>query len=456
MKYPQLSTRIYGAPLLLHPDKAAVIERVFQSHALGVRDVALADQNGESPQALAAAMQERRIATYAGLALQRRDDKPYAITQSGIALIPVMGTLVQRSGGLDALSGMQSYGEIQTLVDRALNDPDVRGMVLEIDSPGGESAGLFELAASLASTQRAKPLWSVANEQAFSAAYAIAAATDQFYLPRTALTGSVGTIALHVDQSRQDVMRGLHYTAIHAGAQKNDFTSHAPLSDRALATLTNMVESVNDVFVGHVVQCRELTEQAVRDMQAGIYTAQDAVDVGLADGVRTLNETVSALEQYLAAKQFSPGTRTARQSSAAKPKESIMQKASEDAAATTLSAEQQEAKIKAAFDDGHKAGAAAERVRLQGILACEEAKGRGTMAQHIGYSTDMTVEDAKKMLASAPVESAAPANAFAAAMAQIKNPHVGAGGEIESAAAQPVIDRHAIFAQRRAQIGAKQ
>jgi len=71
-----------------------------------------------------------------------------------------------------------------------LADPRVRGIVLDIDSPGGEAAGLFDLADRIAAARAIKPIWAVANDAAFSAAYALAASASCVTLTRTAGVGS--------------------------------------------------------------------------------------------------------------------------------------------------------------------------------------------------------------------------------------------------------------------------
>jgi hypothetical protein len=102
--------------------------------------------------------------------------RDYVLTETGIAVVPVIGPLVSRLDWLAALFGAMSYGEIGQAVESAAADPAVRAMLLELDSPGGEVGGLFDLVDSLAAlrNETGKPLWAVASENALSAAYAIA------------------------------------------------------------------------------------------------------------------------------------------------------------------------------------------------------------------------------------------------------------------------------------------
>lgn len=75
--------------------------------------------------------------------------------------------------------------------------------------------------------------------------------------------------------------------------------------------------------------------------------------------------------------------------------------------------------------------AATERTRIGGIQNCEEAKGRSALASHLAFNTNMSVDDARAVMAAAPKEAAAPAaavNPLHAAMANTPNPNVGADG----------------------------
>ena len=71
--------------------------------------------------------------------------KPYSITSSGIAIIPVQGTLMKKSTWLSSFSGNSSYERIGAMLETALADRGVQAVVFDIDSPGGETHGAFEL-----------------------------------------------------------------------------------------------------------------------------------------------------------------------------------------------------------------------------------------------------------------------------------------------------------------------
>jgi signal peptide peptidase SppA len=282
---PHLASRIFGTPLLIHPRKLDVILSV-----LGPRlGVAISDDSQQLIKHLAA---------------QAPPANPTSLT-SNIAVISVSGTLVRRAAAVDAASGLTSYSAISAQLAQAVRDPAVNAILLDIDSPGGEAGGAFDLADQIVAARQVKPIWAVANDDAFSAAYAIASAAARVYVTRTGGVGSVGVIALHVDQSQRDAMNGLRYTAVYAGDRKNDMSPHAPLSTDAAQALQAEVDRLYGLFVSTVAANRNLSVQDVQDTEAGLYFAQDAIDVGLADVVGTLDDALIALSEELQTKTTS-------------------------------------------------------------------------------------------------------------------------------------------------------
>ena len=217
------------------------------------------------------------------------------ITVERIAVVSVIGTLVSRSGYLEAASGLQAYGDVADAIAAAMDDSSVRGVILDIDSPGGEVGGLFDLVEQLQAIRSAnsKPLWAVANESALSAAYAIASAADRIYVTQTGEVGSIGVVAVHVDESGADTKAGLAWTFVFAGERKLDGNAHQPLSDRARAAIQADVDRLYAQLVSLVAANRGLSAEAIRGTDAAICRGELALRTGLADRVGTV-ETAAA------------------------------------------------------------------------------------------------------------------------------------------------------------------
>lgn len=288
---PHLASRLFGTPLLVHRAKLDVILAV------------LGDRLNILPPGVDLALPVPRAAPAAA---------------PGIAVIPVHGTLVKRTVGLDAASGLTSYTEIAAMLDMALADPQVTGILLDIDSPGGEASGSFELARRIREAAAVKPVWALANDSAFSAAYAIASASQRIIVTETGGVGSIGVIALHVDQSVRDANDGYRYTAVTAGNHKNDFSPHQPLTDAAKAELQAEVDRLYGLFVEHIAAMRSLDVADVSATEAGLFFGGNAIRAGLADAVGTFESAVADFSQFLSTRRRqSPQARVSTRTEAA-------------------------------------------------------------------------------------------------------------------------------------------
>ena len=219
-----------------------------------------------------------------------------ATNPEGTGIIEVYDYLSYRADPLMSLFfGNTSYEDIRAQFQSALADPTVKNIVFDINSPGGECAGCFDLVDEIYQARGQKPIYAVLNEDALSAAYAIASAADKRYIARTGSAGSVGVVAMHIDQSGMDAQRGLVFTTIYAGARKADFSSHAPLSPGAMASAQEDVNDVYDIFVATIARNLNVTPAAVRATEAAIYQGKKAVKAGFADSVMSWNQFVNKL-----------------------------------------------------------------------------------------------------------------------------------------------------------------
>ena len=273
-----LAARLFGAPLLIHRPKLDVILSVLGSR-VGLPD--LSASTGFAPP-------DRNAA--------QSDTSP---GQSGIAVIPIYGTLVRRTQGLEAQSGLTSYAGIAQSLEAALANPSVAAILLDIDSPGGESSGVFDLADRIRAATAIKPVWAVANDMAFSAAYALGSAASRLIVSRTGGVGSIGVIAMHVDQSVKDQQDGIAYTAVFAGDRKNDLNPHAPISGEAHSFLQGEVNRIYDLFATTVAKHRGMGVNTIKNTQAALYFGTDAVASGLADDVGTLDDAILQINSML-------------------------------------------------------------------------------------------------------------------------------------------------------------
>jgi signal peptide peptidase SppA len=285
----RIATEICNRPLLVLPETAETIYAVLESRI----DIS----GGAQPKGESQA--NRHIGKPAG---PRRDDGSteymYRLdADTGIALLPVMGELVNRGSWLDSLSGMTSYERLDAQLRAAIADPRVKALVLDMNSPGGQASGAMETADLVRQLSSQKPIVAFVNGMAASAAYAIAAGAPRVVVTPSAIAGSIGVVWMHVDRSGAHAKAGVKPTLLHAGAHKVDGNSLAALPDDARARIQAQIDGVYDLFVSSVAKHRKgLDASAVRATEAGVFMGQAAVDAKLADAVGTLDEVMLDLK----------------------------------------------------------------------------------------------------------------------------------------------------------------
>jgi capsid assembly protease len=285
---PHILSRVFDVPLLIQPTRLeallaglnAAMLREPLARGLDPRGGALAPDNAPTiPQA------ER--------------PRGYRI-ERGVATLPVRGVLVRRAGQMTPDSTpLQSYQNLTHVLRAARSDSRVRGILLEVDSPGGEAGGVFDFASEVRRTAQVKPVWAIANDDALSAAYAIAAAAEQVWTTNTGAAGSIGVVALHADQSRFDAEAGFNFTYLYKGARKIDASPHMPLSAEARGQIQGEVDRIYDMLISGVAEHRRLPPERLRMTEAALYFGDNALGAGLADRLGTIDEAHAALAEHI-------------------------------------------------------------------------------------------------------------------------------------------------------------
>ena len=176
----------------------------------------------------------------------------------------------------------------------------MRAVLLRVNSPGGDSENAFETAAALAELARQKPIWAVADNSMFSAAYLLATAAERIYVPEfTGGAGSIGVYAEHLDWSEYNRKLGVKVTYIAEGEGKTDGNPNEPLSEAARAALEAEVARLYGLFVEAVARRRGLSEQAIQDMGAALKYGPEAVAAGLADRTGTFRTALADLAAFV-------------------------------------------------------------------------------------------------------------------------------------------------------------
>lgn len=423
----RIADRVLDRPLLILPEKLAIVADVLAGRIGidGIRgEFAALEPDGAELAELS--LMRPTGSRFVGEPIDRDENGkatkylPYRRTASGVAIVTITGSLVNRGAWIGANSGLTSYEGIAHQIESAARDPKSSVIVLDIESPGGEAVGAMETSAMVRKVAREKPVYAMVNGMAASAAYAVAAGATAIFSTESGIAGSIGVVLLHSDHSRRLDREGITPTLIHAGAHKVDGNPFTPLSPAVKADLQAEVNHFYSLFVETVATGRRgMTKDAVRGTEARTFIGRAAKEAGLVDDIGTFSDLVGSLSKA----SFPMGMKGNRmnlhsdedlaRARAEGRKEGVDEgrKAEHDAAFAAGKAEGAKEGHAAGLAEGQKAGATAERDRIKAILGHDDAKGREATAQHFALNTDMSVEAAIGALAAVPKVSSIGARA---------------------------------------------
>jgi ClpP class serine protease len=221
---------------------------------------------------------------------------------NGVAVIPVIGPIVKYGDLFSQISGATSVTRLTRDFTTALNDEDVKAIMFEIDSPGGEANGINEFAEQIYNARGSKPIQAYISGQGCSAAYWIASACDPdgVFLDETAMTGSIGVAAVVKDDEGKDANEGIKtYKFVSEGSENKRPDLE---TDEGKKVVLESLNAMAQVFRSKVARNRsnDNTSLTVRDViekfnRGGVLMGHQAVEAGLADGISSRREVLSNL-----------------------------------------------------------------------------------------------------------------------------------------------------------------
>ena len=229
---------------------------------------------------------------------KERDD---FLLRDGVAIIPVTGVLSKRMTFWSWLFGGSSYIALAEIYSSALNDPDVEGILLDMDTPGGTVNGVEAFGNLVYASREVKPVAAFGNGMITSAGYWIASATKKIIVEQTTDVGSIGILMVHQDWSKFDDKMGIKRTVLSSGKYKALGNDSQPLSDLARETFQQELDYIYTQFVDTVARNRGAEPKTVlEDMADGrVFIGQQAVDAGLADMTGSLETAIEAAHSLI-------------------------------------------------------------------------------------------------------------------------------------------------------------
>lgn len=220
---------------------------------------------------------------------QRLENTRQVTMRDGIAIVPVVGPIFRRADMFSEISGATATATLASDIAAAAANPDVQGILLEIDSPGGEAAGIHELANQVAALRGQKPIVAYIDSVAASGAYWLAAACDEIVLDKTAFVGSIGAVMSVANPAADDGSR-IEFVSSQSPKKRVNPTTKAGKTE-----IQTLVDDLGAIFVASVAEFRGVDEETViSDFGGGgMKIAEKAIAAGMADRLGTFEETLA-------------------------------------------------------------------------------------------------------------------------------------------------------------------
>lgn len=296
-KYDNILNHVYGVPWLITEDGLEAI--------LGILDRKI---DGES---LSLEQLEEMRDRGSG---RNHLDLP---EQPGIAVLPIHGSIFPKANLLTEFSGGTSVNAMMSDLDTLMAEDNVKGILLDIDSPGGSATMIQEGADAIWEARQSgkKPIWAIANSQAASAAYYLGSQAEKLFMTPSGTVGSIGVISVHTDESGADAKDGIKRTVLTVGENKGIGHPALPLSDKAREIVMEQMTEVYDEFTSAVARGRGVSaDHVVENYGKGrVYKSRTALEKGMVDGVKTIRSVSENFLQEVFSKPTSKSVSVPRQ-----------------------------------------------------------------------------------------------------------------------------------------------
>ncbi|HAX8236721.1 TPA: S49 family peptidase, partial [Escherichia coli] len=178
-------------------------------------------------------------------------------------------------------------------------DSQVRGVLLDIDSPGGQAAGAFDCADMIYRLRQQKPVWALCNDTACSAAMLLASACSRRLVTQTSRIGSIGVMMSHVSYAGHLAQAGVDITLIYAGAHKVDGNQFEALPAEVRQDMQQRIDAAHRMFAEKVAMYTGLSVDAVTGTEAAVFEGQSGIEAGLADELINASDAISVMATAL-------------------------------------------------------------------------------------------------------------------------------------------------------------
>jgi ClpP class serine protease len=221
--------------------------------------------------------------------------------REGIGIVPVQGPTFKRANLFTEVSGATSYEIVLRDLHAMIKSPDVKAILLNIDSPGGEANGCAELADHIYSARELKPIYAYVGGIGASAAYWIASSCSKIFASETALLGSIGVQTLVRSQGKSGEISFISSVS----PNKN----RDPGTEQGAQEVQRTVDDLGAIFVQKVARNRGISPDAVltRFGQGSIFIGEKSLEKGMIDEISSFEGAIMSIAEELKDKTSASG-----------------------------------------------------------------------------------------------------------------------------------------------------
>lgn len=218
--------------------------------------------------------------------------------ENGFAFLDIKGSISHLSSEFNAWCGMTSYQTIIQDMQDIVKDNSVHTCIMDMDSGGGAARGCFETARTIRKMADEAGIKLIAYTEtlAASAAYALPAIADEFIATADADIGSIGVITQLVNVSKKLEEDGIEVKTFKSGAKKDTGSPYREMTDSEAEEIQARIDLLAEEFFQHVSEFREMSIEDIKNLEAGVFMGNKALELGLIDKVMTPME----FQNYLA------------------------------------------------------------------------------------------------------------------------------------------------------------
>jgi len=217
-----------------------------------------------------------------------------------VAIVTISGSLTTTNRPYNRYMGLVSYDEIRNAVFSAIEAPGIDGIVLNMDTPGGQASGISELSDFLTEVDKSiMPIFTYTGTAMASGGYWLGSLGREIYAAKLATVGSIGVITVHASMSEMYKKAGIDITVLRAGEFKALGSPYEKLDDKARAQIESQMNAIYDVFLETVAENRGTSVELLKETAAEgrVFVGADSVTVGLADKISSFDSAIAEISR---------------------------------------------------------------------------------------------------------------------------------------------------------------